>query len=316
MIEHQKNICYYMDTIVYIMHAYVHNRCRSCYIRPRMRLSRYLLVAALWTQGLLFAQESPEQLDTAAQEREDPLLGLPEPEVPPVQVEPKIPPRNLFFGIKAARRVIRRGRGRRRIKERFYVLRKKTAPEVPPYVPYVYWYSRSDKEIKYTARNEPRNGPLLHGKYEKKWKKLLIEERFFYHGTPHGRWIWLNTQDILLDKRHYFKGWSAKAEKSYYDGAQTKLREVIPIQQGERSGPYYAFHPNGKIAATGLYQLDKRVKLWREYYEDGRPKREMQYPKDAMDEDLPFIAKEWDRNGKVVYDSSGAKTRGRRRRRR
>ena len=268
---------------------------------------------SLWGGAIcpLLGQEvQPQQVDSAAQaEKEDPLLGLPEPTVQPIAPKPKLPPRNLFFGIKASRRVIRSGRRSNRIKEVFYVLRKKTVPEMPPYVPYVYWYDPSEKRIRYTARATPRRGPLLHGKYQKKLKKLVIEERFFYYGTPHGRWIWLSRNDILLNKHHYFKGWPTEAKKSYYDGAQQQLREVIPIQQGERSGPYYAFHPNGQMAATGLYRLDRRIKLWRERYPSGRLKRELKYPDKAFDETPPYILKEWDKKGKLIY----SKRRSRRR---
>ena len=231
----------------------------------------------------------------------DLLLALPEPEEPVISKKKEFPP-NMFFGLRVSRKSIKSKHKRHRIKERFYHLRKKHKEEIPPYVPYVYWYSASRKRIMYTSRNAPRNGPLLHGLYQKMWEKDLIEERYFYHGVAHKRWIWWNTAGILRDKRYYHKGWSRDAVISYHDGTESQIRNILPVQHGERSGPYYAFHLNGDLALIGAFSQNARAGSWREYYESGQIKREMQYGAPPA-----YISREWARDGTLIYQSTRKK---------
>ena len=259
---------------------------------------RFIISVAVLCMPLFSLQA--QDTDSIA-ESDLPLLQLPGPDLVPVPPKIKPPPRNMFFGLRAKRKKIRSKQGKFKIKETFYHLRKKHAEEIPPYVPYVYWYSRSQRKIMYTSQEAPRDGPLLHGKYIRKWKKIILEERYYYHGTPHGKWVWRNGHNILLDKRYYFKGWSKDNQISYYDIEKTKIREVIPMQYEKRSGPYYAFHSNGQIAVKGFYKLDKRVNTWREYYSNGRPKRDLQYPKKPLDQAPSYITKEWGLGGNIIY---------------
>ena len=254
------------------------------------------------------AQDLAEIADNATDSLagESPLLGLPEVEAPIVIAEPPTPHPRMFYDVLTKRKRRSSRIGKRRIRERFHVLPSKVAEEIPPYVPFVYWYDSKERVIRYTARDAPRTGPLLHGRYRKKERKQILEERFFYHGVAHSRWTWLGTDNILKDKRHYFKGWTRAGTQTYYDLAQTKLREVIPIQHGKREGPYYAFHENAQLAAIGNYRSDKRVGLWREFYPNGKPKRELQYPKtpNPKNKKPPFIKRDWNRKGTLLHKSS------------
>lgn len=317
----QKKSIYTLPSTLYKQNLVAHTHyIRGMYLRFFTYIGFALGGLLFCTTGSLLAQKKntvlPSEVEEKQQEenKEDPLLGLPEPAPPPVAPKIKPIPQNMFFGVKASRKAQYKGQGNARVKEIFYILRKKDKEEIPPFVPYVYWYHPSRRQIMYTSRNKARKGPLLHGKYQKKWKKLVIEERYFYYGTPHGRWVWISTKDVLLDKRYYFKGWPTDAQKSYYDVAQTQLREVIPIQHKERNGPYYAFHRNGKIAAIGLYFLDQKIRTWHEYYENGQPKRDLKYPDKPFGEERPYILKEWNPKGRVIYARNKKKTKKRTRR--
>ena len=236
-------------------------------------------------------------------------------EEPEVEVKEKVLSRHHFFGLKVKRRVLRLKRiGGKRVKEVFYHLKKKHVPVRPPYVPYVYWYHLKDRKIIYSRRYNKEEGYLLHGRYVRKVGKKVVDERYFYHGVRHGRWTQHNLNNILLSKSHYYKGWSREAEKRYYDLAQTRLKEVIPIQYGSKEGFYYAFHPNGNIAVVGRYIWDHRVGVWKEFYTSGKAKREIHYNTSPYDDSAsfftPYIAMEWSFEGRLLYFHEGLRDRG------
>jgi antitoxin component YwqK of YwqJK toxin-antitoxin module len=115
------------------------------------------------------------------------------------------------------------------------------------------------------------------------------------------------SNDVLRDKQKFFKGWPKEAEITYYDAEGTKIKEVIPIVHGKKEGTYYYFHDNGVIGVTGVYENDQRIGIWNEYYKFRRNRRnrkkEVQYAEDGFDKDFrPFIIKEWNNEGKQIYD--------------
>ena len=220
----------------------------------------------------------------------------------PVELEKKRLPSNHFYGLRVKKARLRYGSGKNKIIEVFYHLKAKHTPKRPPYVPYVYWYHLKDKEIRYSRTYNPQEGFLLHGRYQKLWRKQVIEERFFYHGVRHGRWTRLNKNNILLSKNHYHKGWSKAAVIRYYDLEQTQIYEVVPHQGEHNKGYYYAFHPNGKVAVVGNYVWSKKVGIWKEYYPNGQKKREVNYGKNPHDDSFtPYIVKEWHADGTTLY---------------
>ena len=89
-------------------------------------------------------------------------------------------------------------------------------------------------------------------------------------------------------KKIYWKGWTQQSLLRFYDLKRENLREVIPIHFGDRQGTYFAFHPNGNVAATGEYMFNEKVGLWKEYYENKISKREIKYPKEPFQKVHPL----------------------------
>jgi len=110
--------------------------------------------------------------------------------------------------------------------------------------------------------------------------------------------------DLVVDKKKYYKGWPKESLVKYYDEERTKLKEVIPVVFGEKQGIYYYFFKNGSIAVIGNYDNDVKVGKWTEFYPTrGRRKKEIIYPESPWDKiSKPHILKEWDVQGTVRYD--------------
>jgi antitoxin component YwqK of YwqJK toxin-antitoxin module len=195
------------------------------------------------------------------------------------------------------------GSGDRATIEDFHVLK-----EYQPISQYVMreksWYDpkkkvRSASEIKDKERALP-----LHGPYKRYVAGNLIEEGYYYMGTKDGRWVTYDAKYNLLDKTHWYRGFPANSRITYYDSAHTKIKEVIPIQYDKIDGDYYSFYDEGQLKAFGRYQQGEKVGRWIEYYQYRRQrKKETQYPKSRWDENFePFVLREWDDKGKVLYD--------------
>lgn len=213
--------------------------------------------------------------------------------------------KKVFFGIKTKRGFTKTGYGNRQIVELFHYLKDKDFEGPDQYVQDFYWYDFKKKRIVNSTRVNREYAGVLHGHYVKKMDEQVLEEGFYYKGTKHGRWVEYNRHDILMDKKKFWKGWPKESLMSYYDFDKTKLKEVIPVHYGEKSGKYYAFHESGVIAVTGQYKFGHKVGLWREYYDNQRIKREVIYPEDPFDfKTSPIITKEWDKDGRLLYDRS------------
>ncbi|NJN26798.1 MAG: hypothetical protein HC819_12900 [Cyclobacteriaceae bacterium] len=210
--------------------------------------------------------------------------------------------RKVFYGLKTKKSFARRGYGDKIELEIFHYL--KDYKETDPYVPEIYWFDFTRKRIRTTGKIEDKRGVVLHGPYKRFVGEQLVEEGIFYKGTKHGRWTTYDRNDMLTDKRKYYRGWPKDSKVRYYDDKQTKLKEVIPIVYGQKEGTYYYFHENGTVAVKGEYKEDEKVGKWTEYYPFmGRRKKEIQYPSDPYDHSYsPFISKEWDRSNKLLYE--------------
>lgn len=210
--------------------------------------------------------------------------------------------RNVFYGLKVKKGFARTGQGNRTLFDEFRYLKKPV--EIDPYVRDIHWYNFKKKKIMKTRNFDPDQGVLLHGPYIKRLGEQVLEEGIFYKGMKHGRWVKYNKYDILMGKEKYYKGWPKQSKVQYYDKDRKNLREIIPIQLGEKEGFYFAFHESGRVAARGEYQFDQKVGVWIEYYDQRRrKKREIKYPDDPFDQDFePYILREWDDKGNVIYD--------------
>jgi antitoxin component YwqK of YwqJK toxin-antitoxin module len=228
------------------------------------------------------------------------LLDLDQKTDEPIVTQKKKPRRKTFYGIKTKKGFTRKGSGPRATIELFFVL-KKHEPS-PKYVKDIYWYDYKRREVRKSDKFDPNKGVLLHGPYKKMMGNVVIEEGIFFKGSKHGRWMRYSREDLLEDKDKYYKGWPKESLVSYYDPERTKVKELIPVDHGDREGNYYKFHDNGTLAVNGAYLHDYRVGDWTEYYPNGKYKKVIKYPADPFDKDVkPFVSREWNEQGKEVY---------------
>lgn len=218
-----------------------------------------------------------------------------------VEIKKKKRKRKEFYGLKTKRRFTRQGYGNRVTVELFHILKEPI--ELDPYVRDIYWYDARRQEIRIGGKIDQKYGAVLHGTYKKMQGEQVIMEGIFYKGMRHGRWIQLDKNDLLVDKEKYFRGWPKESMVAYHDREREKLKEIIPIEYGDREGNYFYFFDSGKVGVAGEYNWDRRVGDWIEYYPSGRRKKIIRYSKDPFDEDFkPFIWKEWDEKGRLVYE--------------
>jgi antitoxin component YwqK of YwqJK toxin-antitoxin module len=239
-----------------------------------------------------FTIDTPVSLDFEEDEKE---------EAKPKKKKPK---KRVYYGIKTKKGFTRKGYGNRVTYELFYFLKKPQAPQ--SFARDIYWYDYNRKEIRKTTTFDPSKGVLLHGPYEKRMGEMIIQKGIFYKGTKHGRWLSYNKDSVLTDKEKYFKGWPKESEVVYFDPHERKkMKEIIPIEYGEKEGFYYRFYENGSVAVTGEYRFDQRVGDWTEYYPNNKRKKIITYRKEAFDDEVrPYIKVEWNEKGKEIYRNS------------
>lgn len=214
----------------------------------------------------------------------------------------KKPNPKIYYGIKTKRGFAKTGFGERAVLELFHFLKDKDYVEPDPYSRDFYWYDFKKKKIVNSLKAKQGRSGVMHGHYVKKLGDQVLEEGHFYKGMKHGRWVKYNRHDILQEKEIYWKGWPKESRLAYYDYERNRLKEIIPVHFGEREGEYFSYHPDGKLAVAGNYKFDNKVGIWREYYDNKRMKREVEYPLEPFDETPAVIIKEWDREGHVIYD--------------
>jgi antitoxin component YwqK of YwqJK toxin-antitoxin module len=209
--------------------------------------------------------------------------------------------KKVFYGVKTKKGFSRRGTGERVTYELFYYLKKPETPKT--FVRDIWYFDYARKEVRRTSTFDPKKGVLLHGPYKRVMNQITLESGIFYKGTKHGRWMTYDRDSTLKDKAKFYKGWPSESVISYHDPLERKkVREITPIEFGEKEGFYYMFHENGLVAVTGEYKWGQRVGNWVEYYPSGKRKKLVTYPKDPFDkEEFPFVKTEWNDKGKEVY---------------
>ena len=238
--------------------------------------------------------EKPLTIDINAAEEEE------EEEIPEKKRK-----KNVFYDLKTRKAFAKSGYGQNEKIEIFHILKEWQEPD--PYVRDIYWYEYKSKSVKKGGQPTPDKGMLLHGPYRVEKDGEIIEKGIFYKGTKHGRWTtYRKMYDYMaLDKKEkYIKGWPKESKISYYDRQATKIKEVIPVEYGKKEGNYYLFFPSGEIAVRGEFQYDEKVGTWTEYYpQRQRRKKQIQYAPDPWAKNFdPFIAQEWDKEGKLIYE--------------
>lgn len=233
-------------------------------------------------------------------------INLEEEEEEEDEEEKKKRKKNVYYGLKTKKGFTKKGFGDREVLTLFHYLKEYQDPN--PYIRDVYWYDTESGMIKKSYNVDKEHARILHGPYKRMLGNQVIEEGIFYIGTKHGRWTEFNKNDILTNKEKYIKGWPKESEISYYDRSSNKIKEVTPVEFGKKEGNYYYFFDNGQVAVLGEYQQGTKVGVWKEYYKGIRKrKKEVQYREDPYDEDFkPFILREWDKNGKLIYEHESA----------
>ncbi len=223
----------------------------------------------------------------------------------PIFTKKKKPKKKVFYGIKTKKAFTRKGYGDKTTIELFYVLKSKVPEKPTGFARDVYWYDFTRKELRKTSTGafDVKKGVLAHGPYKRMVGDATIEEGIFYKGTKHGRWMQYDRQNLVQDKEKYYKGWPKESLVTYYDpNERKKIKEITPIEYGEKEGYYYLFHENGQIAVVGEYHWGERINDWIENYSTGKRKKTISYPKEPFDKDFkPFVKKEWDEKGKEIY---------------
>ncbi len=261
----------------------------------------FLAIFAISTE--LAAQDTGQQDDEPQDQQftvDAPSLDFNKQDEPEEPKKKKVK-KKVFYGIKTKKGFTRKGQGNRITFETFYYLKKSENPQ--GFVRDIYWYDFARKEIRKTQKFDPTKGVLLHGPYEKRQGEIVLEKGIFYKGTKHGRWMQYSRDSVLLDKEKYFRGWPKESIVTFYDPVERKrMKEMTPIEYGEKEGYYYYFHENGTLAVHGEYRWDQRVGDWVEYYPNGRRKKIIAYPKEAFDKSMtPYIKAEWNEKGKEIY---------------
>ena len=261
-------------------------------------INRYLFIIILFFWNTNIYSQSIFQLNTDTINSKDLLFQFEEDTL--LQTKKKKKKKKIYFGEKTKKGFIKTASGRNNLYENFnyinkYILKDQYAQEI-------YLYDKKKKKIVKTKKQIDESY-MLHGPYIKRIDDQTIEEGFFYFGLKHGRWVRLNRSDILQDKETYFMGWLNESIRFFWDPKKENLKEIIPIKYGEKHGMYYAFHLNGNLAAKGEYQFNNKIGLWIEYYsKNGKKKREIKYNKDPYNKNKTYISREWNLNGKLIYD--------------
>ena len=265
-----------------------------------MLLRPFLFLILVGSGVTLFAQEiAPEDqrftIDTPAN------LDFKKEEDPISDKKKKKVKKKVFYGVKTKKGFTRKGQGDRITYELFYVLKKSEKPQT--FVRDIYWYDFTRREIRKTTAFDPAKGVLVHGPYEKRQGDVVLEKGIFYKGTRHGRWMKYNRDSTLVDKDRYYRGWPKESLVSYYDPQERKrIKEMTPIEYGEKEGYYYYFHENGTLGVQGEYLWDEKVGDWTEYYPNGKRKKIITYPKEPFESALrPYVKAEWNDKGKELY---------------
>ena len=261
-------------------------------------INRYIFIITLLFWNTNAYSQNIFQLNTDTINSKDLLFQFAEDTL--LQTKKKKKKKKIYFGEKTKKGFIKSASGRNNLYENFnyinkYILKDQYAQEI-------YLYDKKKKKI-VKSKKKIDESYMLHGPYIKRIDDQTIEEGFFYFGLKHGRWVRLNRSDILQDKETYFMGWLNESIRFFWDPKKENLKEIIPIKYGEKNGMYYAFHLNGNLAAKGEYQFNNKIGVWIEYHsKNGKKKREIKYNKDPYNKNKTYISREWNLNGKLIYD--------------
>jgi hypothetical protein len=226
------------------------------------------------------------------------------------EVRKKKVKKRMFYGVMTKKAFIKKAVGRKVSLEQFYYLKK--VQEVQPYVKDIYWFHTRKLKIFVGAIN-PKDkafAKILHGPYRKMVDGKVEEEGIYYFGSRHGRWMYEKPQGeemILVDKEKFYKGFPKESQFSYYDTDKKKIKEVVPLKNGDKHGEYCLFSEQGNLVSEGEFEFNFKIGKWTEYFDTNKRKmkRQLQYAKTWLEKDFkPYTLVLYDEKGKVVYDKA------------
>lgn len=310
-------------------------------------LIKFLLIALFALPSLLMAQDTTVMPIDTVDNKYKRLYNSEDPLFKPQKEEPKEFKKKKDFwgfllgkkiaGLRTRRAYTSKGQGRNATVESFRILKKWESGS--SYVYYKYYYDSYSQRVVKKHKIKPEDTltlKVLHGPYKKIKGDDTLLLGYFYKGMKHGRWISQNKErerhfadtaisfQTLKDKTYWYKGWPKDAELIYFESDRSKLKEVIPYMNGEKTGKYYKFFKSGHIEAKGEYKYGYKIKGWTEYYEGKRgtsKKTEWEFPKDAFYEDQKnedqFITAKWNELGEMTFpeDHTGEKAKRMKKRR-
>lgn len=215
--------------------------------------------------------------------------------------------KKVYKGIKGKRAFTKKATSSRVTIQIFYLLKEPIKPE-NTYLQEVYFYDRDRKRIRQNHYHQvmadiKKGKPyyIMHGMYKKVENGQVREEGYYYIGAKDGYWRTYNRKNILQEKILYKKGFPEDSKITYYDGNE-KIKEIIPIVHGAKHGKYYKFYENGVMAVQGEYKYDKKISLWRYFYQTRQRQKDLQYPRLWYEEEQGYLLRKWDKQGKLIYD--------------
>jgi antitoxin component YwqK of YwqJK toxin-antitoxin module len=203
--------------------------------------------------------------------------------------------------IAVEKKIVRLGVGEKMSYEEFYIQKDNKKPN--PYVKDIYWYDERSGKVQFTLGKDRTRSQILHGPYKRWIGATLVEEGFYYIGAKHKRWVWYDKNFNIIDKQYYDKGFLSDSRINYWDDSNTKIREILPVSYGKITGYYLSYHDNGVMESEGRIEDSVAVGRWVEYYAIGKKmKKEVQYGKDRYDTMEPYVIREYDEKGKLIYE--------------
>lgn len=226
------------------------------------------------------------------------------------EIRKKKAKKRMFYGAMTKKAFIKRQKGRKQSYEFFYFLKK--GDDIQPFVKDIYWYHKVKRKIMVGAipPKDKLFAKILHGPYRKVTEGKVEEEGIYYFGAKHGRWMYEKAQGdemILLEKEKFYKGHPKESQFTYFDTEKTKIKEVVPVRNGEKHGEYCLFSSTGNLLSEGKYEYNVKVGKWTDYFDTNKRKikRQLQYAKNWEEKNFkPYTLVLFDEKGKVVYDKA------------
>ena len=97
----------------------------------------------------------------------------------------------------------------------------------------------------------------------------LAKSGFLKNGQKDGEWLGYHYGGEIHKKQTYKDGIQIGKEEYFHPNG--KLRSLVKIVNGKKSGDFKEYYANGDLELEGQYDAEgKRTGVWKEYYESGK----------------------------------------------